>query len=272
MSKTILEFYGGKKNVIFEERMDKEGNVLWHAFYDKKTGEKIISVTEALKMINKPALIPWAIKTMRERLIEQRESGAYIGIPEIIDASKIYVNIRKEAADKGKLIHLWIEKYLGYRIKGDHQGTPDMPEDEQVANGIMAFLKWEKEAGLKKWVASERKIYSRKHNYCGILDAKAIFKTGLSVVDFKSSNGLYNETRYQVAAYQEGDQEELGTEYSGIRWALRFDKNTAEFEARPYDNQEGDFEAFLAALTLKRRDNELSDKIKKIKPAVELPY
>jgi len=264
MAKEILIFYNGKTKILFDD--------VKHAFYDQKTGEKIISVTEALKMINKPALIPWAIKMMREKLIGQREAGVYIGIPEIIEAGKIYEGIRKEAADKGKLIHLWIEKYLGYKIKGGHQETPDMPEDEQVANGIMAFLKWEKESGLKKWVASERKIYSRKYNYCGILDAKAIFKTGLSVVDFKSSNGLYNETRYQIAAYQEADEEELKTQFSDISWALRFDKNTAEFEARPYNDHGKDFEAFLAALTLKKRDNEILGKIKKIKPAVDLPY
>jgi hypothetical protein len=264
MAKEILPFYNGKIKIIFDD--------VKHSFHDHKTGEKIISVTEALKMINKPALIPWAIKTMRENLIYQKQSGIHIGISEILEASKIYEHTRKEAADKGKIIHKWIEEYIGYKMNGDRQKTPDIPEDDQVTNGVMAFLKWEKESGLKKWIASERKIYSVKHNYCGILDAKAIFKTGLSVVDFKSSNGLYNETRYQISAYQEADSEELGSKFSNIRWALRFDKNTAEFEARPYEDHNKDFEAFLSSLSLKKRDNELSGKVEKAKKPVLLPY
>jgi len=263
MPQTIYNFYNGNVQLIFDEKK--------HAFFNNKTGEKIISVTEALGMINKPLLIAWAVKKMRESLIEQRQSGKYIGIPEIIDASKIYQNIKKEAADKGKIVHNWVETYIKNKIAGVKKLIDDMPEDDQVTNGIMAFLQWERETKIK-WVASERKIYSMKHDYAGILDIKGMIGKHLHLVDIKTGNSIYNEMRFQTAAYQKADEEELGEKYSDERWIIRLDKNTAEFEAKPFDECNEDFESFLSALQLKKRDNKLSGKIKAVKPAINLAY
>lgn len=262
MAKEIIEFYGGKVKLEFDD--------VKHSFHNVKTGEKILSVTAALSMINKPLLLPWAIKTMREFLIERRKLGMSIGIPDILEASKVHDVVKTQAADKGKEVHDWIERYIKFKL-GIEKEMPKQPEDEQLYNGVIAFLKWEKETKIK-WVASERKIYSRKHNYAGILDIKGKIGKLHYVVDIKTGNAIYNEMRYQTSAYQEADAEETGDEYGDVRWIIRLDKNTAEFEAKPMDEHEEDFKSFLSALQLKNRDNKLSGKDKGKKPAVELPY
>jgi hypothetical protein len=263
MSKHITEFYGGEVKILFDPKS--------HAFYNIETGCKLISVTEACDVIDKPALKRWAVNVMRDELIARAKTGR-LSIPDILDASNTWNVIRRTAADKGKIAHAWFEDYIGEKIKGVKRIIPIMPEDEEVCNGVMAFLKWERENKVK-WVASERKIYSRAHDYVGILDAKAKLRGKyLSLIDFKTGSGIYNEMRYQTAAYQKADQEELGEEYTDERWVLRFDKKTAEFEARAFEEVDDDFGAFLGALAIKKRQYQLEGINDKAKKPVLLKY
>lgn len=261
---SIIKLYGGQVTIIVEEK-NRKGDK--YHIYKHEDGTKIISVTEATGMVNKPRLLDWAIRVMRERLIDMRQTGAAITIPAIIEASNLHADIRQEAADKGKLIHSWCEQYIKYFLK-ENKTKPDMPEDEQVINGTLAFMKWERDHKVK-WLAAERVVYSRAHDYAGRMDAKAMVDSKRCSVDFKSGKGVYNEHRYQVAGYQQADTEETGDKYTGDKWLLRFDKFTGEFEAHQYGEHEEDFKSFLAALQLKRRDNQLNPaKVKPKKPVL----
>lgn len=260
-TKTI-ELYKGKVKIDFY------GHGKWH--YYVKDGKKIISVTGATGMVNKPALIDWAVKMMKEKLVAEREAGTYIGIPQIIDASYSHKRIKQEEADKGKLVHAWCDEYVKYALK-KILIKPEMPEDENVLNGVFAFLKWEKENKVK-WIDSEKLVYSLQHDYVGQMDAKAKVNGKLCPIDYKTGNAVYNEMRYQLAAYRAADAEETGDKYTGDSWLLRFDKNTAEFHDHRYNEHEEDFKTFLACLQLKRRDNQLKGNDKAVKAPVDLPY
>ena len=110
-------------------------------------------------------------------------------------------------------------------------------------------------------IATEFKIFSRKHMYAGTCDLDAVIDGERCIVDFKTSSGIYPEMLLQTAAYQFARAEELyGGELWGdqpnkydARWIVRFDKKTGKFEAKRFDDFESDFQGFLGALQLYRR-------------------
>ena len=62
--------------------------------------------------------------------------------------------------------------------------------------------------------------------------------------------------RYQVAGYR-GAKEEMTKKKYKVSWIIQFGKDTGEFKAVRIDDHKKDFKAFLAALTIKRREMEL---------------
>jgi|TARA_R100001530_G_scaffold1410_2_gene2570 hypothetical protein len=226
-------------------------------FYEKShrfkaNGEWVdLSVSAITGIVDKSRpLIYWATGLMRDNLIAilEENSDAKIGHDDIIFASKLHAQFLKKAADKGTMVHNWIEKFL----KGL---DPELPEEREIKNGVLAFLKWMDKNDVKM-LNSESHIYSKKHKYAGILDLEAEVNGKLAIVDFKTSNGLYPEMRLQVAGYQIAMEEMTGKEYEE-RWLIRFDKETGEF----HDHLLGDFakdkKAFIGAIPLKRRIKEL---------------
>ena len=66
--------------------------------------------------------------------------------------------------------------------------------------------------------------------------------------------------RYQVSAYLSALQEMNRKNYAGY-WILRFDKKTGNFDPLFVDAKEAllDFQAFLGALKIKRREQQLKN-------------
>lgn len=242
--------YGGKVKIDFFE--GRHSYVL--------NGKPLISVTACTGVIDKSRpLMIWAERLAANDLLEKLNSGKKLTEEDILSATGLYKVRKKEAADIGTLIHNFAELWVKHQLKIVKE-KPEMPEDEKVLNGAMAFLKWVDEHKVK-FIAAEKLVYSKKHNYVGLCDT--IFTMGsekhkiLHVGDYKSSKAIYNEYRYQVAAYQEADAEESGATY-GTKWLMRFDKETGEFEAHEYAEHQQDFKVFLACLTIKKREKELS--------------
>lgn len=247
----IILLYKGKVQIEFFER--------YHQYFlVKKSGdrEKLKSVTGATSVIDKSqALMCWAVKLGKLFLTEKLDSGEILTIEHVETAAKLHAQRKKEAAETGTAIHAWAEEYI--KAKLARKPRPELPEDEKVLNGVTAFLKWEKEHKVK-FVASELIVYSKNHNYVGLMDAKAIIDEKLSCVDFKSGNGIYDEFRFQAAAYRQADAEESKEKYQST-WIIRFGKDDGEFEAHEIDDHKKDFEAFLNCLGLRRRLDELKN-------------
>jgi len=217
-------------------------------------GVLIDGCTGVLSVLNKPALIPWAVNMCVDYISKSIKPGVAIdeiAIKTMLDEAKRAHNVKRDAAgDIGTLVHNYCEQY----IKGQN---PSLPVNEQIRNGALAFLDWAKTHDVK-FVEAERKIYSRRYRYAGTLDAEGLVDGKLAIIDFKTSSGFYDEMRFQVAAYEAARREESGNSYT--RWIARFDKKTGEFEAKEFDDLEKDFAAFLGCLEAYKRLKELKKK------------
>lgn len=223
----------------------------------KHKGERltIISVTGAVGMVDKSRpLIIWATRLAQEYLLTRLGDQIQITESHILEACNQHKIKKEEAASKGSEVHKWAEEFILGK-------NPVLPKDEKVLNGVIAFLSWVKEHDVK-FKESERMIYSKKHDYVGTLDAIAVIGGKTSLIDFKTSNAVYSTMHYQVAGYQLAYEEETGKELTGPRYIIRFDKDTGEFHVHNLDedqkNYKKDCAAFLSALTLKKREKELS--------------
>jgi hypothetical protein len=247
-----------------------------HIYY--VNGKRKGSVTGALNIIDKSrALIPWAIGLYSDFLTER--IGEKLTASMIAEGETLHSVRKKDAANVGTEAHDWIERFVG----GEN---PEMPEDPRVVQAVNGFLNWVEEHDVR-FSASEKVVYSMKHDYLGTMDAIATFGKGRKkyIIDYKASNGLYPGVALQTAAYMKADEEESGTTYHG-RWAIRLSKETEEeynernlrklnkwleknpgrdpyqippytpFEARfldeGYMKAERDFEAFIHALKLSK--------------------
>lgn len=216
-------------------------------------GEPTVSVTSVTGIIDKSApLIYWAVGLSRDYLLELLNGGIEIQKGHILEAANQHRAVKEKAGTIGDAVHEFAEQFaLGLK--------PEIPEQENARNGALAFLKWVDESGMKLSNA-EQLVYSKKYDYAGIADAEAVKGKKRYVVDFKTSKGIYNEMRYQVSAYLSALQEMNRKNYAGY-WILRFDKETGNFDPLFVDAKEAllDFQAFLGALKIKRREQQLKN-------------
>jgi len=191
-------------------------------------GAPVPNVTKVLDSLNKPALVGWAAK----------ETAAYWenliapGQPIQFDETEIAEHVRASKAARfkksgkalivGGLVHDYAEAVA--------KGTPcALPENEQARNGCGAFNQWWAAHDIEV-IAAERKIFSEEHWYCGTTDLFARIDGELSVLDWKTSTGIYDEMKVQVGgAYRVALEEELGEKITGA-WVVRFDKETGKPE------------------------------------------
>lgn len=206
-------------------------------------GQPVPGVTSILKVLDKPALIPWAAKMASEYWLSAIKSGRtdYEAIDK--ESRKVHDNIRESAAEIGKNVHSYAEAHFKNLPK------PELLTD-QAKRGAEAFHKW-LDAHTIKVRAVERLVFSKEYYYAGTCDFVAEIDGVLCVGDIKTSSGIFNEARFQTAAYQHAMQEEKGITFGG-RWVVRFDKKTGKFETKFFNNFQTDFGGFKAALDIHR--------------------
>lgn len=211
-------------------------------------GSIVPGVTTPLGIINKEWMGPWVAKMCGEYVADNLKPGASLDEIEIQDFIKSMKGSwrRKSAtaAAIGTMVHEWAEKHA----KGL---KPAMPVNPKIRNGVEAYLDWLKQHEIV-FRANERRIYSRQYRYAGTVDAIGYVDGQLSVIDFKTSSGIYPEMAWQTAAYQHALQEEFGKPFER-RWIIRFDKEGGGFESEAFDNFDADFEVFRTALSLWRQ-------------------
>ncbi len=268
----VTKLYKGKVTVeFFDEWLNPETKRINTHVYLVNGKRCPISVTKVTGKLDKSDVLKkWAVDQAKDYLLELIESGAAVTSEDVLEAAKQHTIRLAKAATSGTLVHEWAEQY----IKGQN---PPMPEEDNVTNGVMAFLDWVKEYDVR-FIASEKLVYSKKHGVVGLMDCK--FTMGredhkiIHAGDFKTSSGIYTEMRYQVSGYQAMDEEESGCVY-GDKWIMRFakddkyDKKTGvliekagTFEAKmfPREEHEKDFAAFLGLLAVTKREDELHAK------------
>ena len=242
---------GGKMSDVIE-KLPNPGKIIIYgqelAFNEKAHaytwgGHFVPGVTTILQCINKPALMPWAIGVTRDYWLAAIEAGRtdYKAIhKESWTANK---RIAKDAADIGSNVHHYAECHF------KKLQLPDLLSD-QAKRGVEAFHKW-LDSHKVEILSSERRVFSQEYYYAGTCDFVAKIDGVLGVGDIKTSSGIYPEMRFQTAAYQHALQEEKGIKFP-VRWIIRFDKKTGEFEAKSFYDFDLDFAGFKAALELHR--------------------
>jgi len=244
-----------EKTKLYNDSVELVFNEAKHTY---TIDNKIIQgVTGVCGVINKPALVPWAAKVGHDFLLANFEPGRPYDEIEIADlAADMKVAHRKQtnkAATIGTMAHNYIEGAIKYKL-GVWDNKPKKPANKQALNAINAYAEFAKHYEIE-YHASEPKVYSKLYGYAGTLDIDATINGKRCIVDLKTSNGIYPEMWLQTAAYQQARQEELGIKYDE-RWILRIGKD-GEFETKVSVQFDQDIEAFVAALTLRKRLQEL---------------
>lgn len=161
--------------------------------------------------------------------------------------------VKEEAGTIGGIAHDWIEQHL----KGN---TLPLPEHPKARNSVGIALEWMASVHWET-IEVEKVVFHPLHRYAGKFDWKARINGVLAIPDWKTSKGIYSTYRYQTAAYLMAEEAQTG-EYIPDRWICRIDKE-GDFDPAndvlymPRESLEADFNAFLAALTLYRRESEI---------------
>lgn len=223
------ELYGGKVKIRFFPDSHQYWVSIKGSPYKRKSGATTFI---GIKDKSKP-LGSWQQTITLDFLLDAISRGVKINENLAIEAVIQNDVAKDKATDIGKEMHDWLEKYAKFKMKDKSQKTmPEMPEIPEAITGINSFLQWESQHKVK-YLSCERIIYSMKHDYLGILDLEAEVDKLHCLVDYKSSNGLYNAVRMQTSSYKEGDEEERKKKVYKGRWALRFSKYTeAEYMKR----------------------------------------
>lgn len=216
--------------------------------YYTYNGKKLPSVTTFCSQLDKPALTYWAANCACDYILNEIKSmpravpGGEVDwirrtelYPTIESARKNFRSVSAQALDIGSAVHQAIEHYL-------KTGQEPQSPSEQVLSAFLAFLEWE-EAHELVTIKTEWTVYADR--FAGTCDLYCVLDGKHTLVDFKASKGIYDEMRYQVAAYRSCLE---GCEACGI---LRLDKETGLPEWKDTsDTYEQDLRVFNALVEL----------------------
>lgn len=273
------EMYNGE--VVIEFLPSKH----WYRHEGAKQWDFITSVTGATGMYDKSRpLIKWAVNLDIDHIEEYLEScedqiEKSLLLPVLEEAREIHNQKKEQAGTAGDIVHKFAEVFAENklankeadfktiyseavkRIEDEGKSVEHIEEmKEQAENGIRSFLKWYNENDVEI-LFSERLTYSKKHNYVGTADLIARVNGKLSLVDYKTSSGVYNDHRFQVSAYWNSVDEE-GFIGDKIEQALilHFDKDTGDFGEPVTINKtdhKKNLKAFIGLLAVKERSKVL---------------
>jgi hypothetical protein len=223
-------------------------------------GYQVDGVTSVLQIINKPALMYWAVNMALEHIGSNLKPGQALDevqLKKLLADAKIAHRAKStDAADIGTMIHEWIEKWITGK-------KPETPINVQMKQATDSFLKWVDDNNVK-FVDSERMVYSKKWGYAGTLDFTATIGKEFVIGDIKTSTGIWDEYWLQVAAYEQAFREEFADKDVARAVIVRVGKD-ASLEIKDSVDYKKNVMAFNAALVLHRRIREMKDEAYKAK-------
>jgi ATP-dependent exoDNAse (exonuclease V) beta subunit len=210
--------------------------------------KKYPSVTTIESVLDKPALIPWAVKTVIDTAVSKLTPHTKYSVTEIkkiLQSSKYAYKKECEAAcNIGTTAHDAVEKFL--RSLMDNKEAEKHAENleaiiatmiDEEANAFSAFIDWYNKH-TPQVVALETAIEGI--GYGGRLDAVMILDGRVTLVDFKTSKGFYDQYPMQLAAYvyaYNAKAKKLGEPQITNCVVLRLDKRDGKWELRDYSAQ-----------------------------------
>ena len=221
--------------------------------YYEQDGRKYVSVTTVLNALPKDALIQWAANMAADKAIE-----LYGAAPERWEAkeAKLRDEIRyahrqkkESAADLGTATHELAERNL----RGEVIDLKSL--DKELAKRYKHFLTFRQLYDIQP-LHVEATVYNDTYGYAGSCDLMALVNGVPTIVDLKTSKGVYGTVALQLSAYKhaeyirgnDGTKQPLPKMDKGAVLHLRPDGITF----REVDVTEDRFADFLAVLRVKR--------------------
>lgn len=212
---------------------------------------RLPSVTTITGCYPKPWMMGWVKKESRlaaEALTKLYKSGklspdeAIEGFANIVNAAE---SKRESAATIGKVAH----EHIHHSLVG--KDVP-APEDPKVREILATFEGWKRRVEFRL-VDTERVVWSARHGYAGRLDTVGWVEGHLTLVDFKTSSGIYKDMAIQIAAYANAWDECTPKLYGADGKAIerlkiiRVGKDEPEWDEQDFtDKWRPAFETFLA--------------------------
>jgi len=166
--------------------------------------------------------------------------------------------VSEEAADTGTIAHAMVEaelKGLDWKELVDIKGVTK-EQLERAENAYLAWLEWAETVNFEL-LYSEHLLVSEKYRYGGQIDV-AMVKRTTSIVDLKTSNGVYPDHMIQLAAYGQLWNENHPDNPVQAYYLLRLSKEDGGFAYHYWPSLPEPWEAFKLLLGL----NDLKKKIK----------
>ncbi len=223
-------------------------------------GKPLQGVTTVLQVISKPSLIQWAADMACNYIAEKWKDQTAIDMPTWLAEARLAHRKKKEAAgDIGKRVHKTIENMIKSSIKTNNGtfGGVTIPADipsEQESKMVVNFFNWAVDNKVK-FLASEKKVYSRTHWLGGTYDMRFELDGKTYIGDVKTSSGIYKEHFFQMGAYEIAE-EEMGEGKVDGYLVINLRKD-GEMELKVTENREINKQAFLHALGLYKIINSL---------------
>lgn len=211
--------------------------------YKLKDGSKVPGVTTIIgRFKDSGGLLYWAC-----------EQGKAIERGEI---SSLY-DKRDEAADAGTLAHALVEAYIN---QVSPPSIPDNEIGEKAKQGFRNYLSWQKNNRIQV-IRQEMELVSEVYCFGGCPDAMGLDADGrLCILDWKTSNGVYQDYMIQIAAYEALWKENYpNNPVTGGYHLLRFSKEHADFAHHFWSELDDAWTQFK----LFRQAYELDKKLKK---------
>ena len=213
--------------------LDKRGNRRGGLYWMPGDPKPYISVTNVLKILDKPALQRWfGLEVYRAVIID----------PSIDERTALAApyNISRKAMDRGTTVHSIVEAHKnGATINLD--GIPT-----QFQGYARAFYKFVDDFN-PTILDNEKTLVSKKHGYAGTFDLRLTFGGDTFdpwVIDIKTGKDIYPESHLQLSAYFAA-LEEAGVAVKRRGVCLLGEDGTFKFEETPML-----FDEFLAAKKL----------------------
>lgn len=207
-----------------------------HTIYKLASGERVPSVTTILGVLAKPAIIHWAW-----------ECGVK-GLD--------YRKVRDEYGDTGTLVHARILCDLSETEFDTSDYSPT--ELSASEHSFSLFQDWKSKHKVVPKLL-ETPLVSEDYRYGGTIDFYGKVDGVYTLLDFKTSNAIYRENTYQLAAYMGLLNEKQVEEVRVLRFPRALDEG---LEDRMIEGLDSGFRVFLSCLDIYRASKE-SNKVER---------
>lgn len=161
------------------------------------TKKTVPSVTTILNVLDKPALPRWAAKETAQFAIENKESWVNLPADAALDLLKGAAwRKRDRAADAGTDAHSYMESLMNGSVDINAQFDP--PGLGRAAENIRQILRRLQPIPI----SIEGTVWSDNHGYAGSYDAIVQIDGKTTLIDLKTSTGVYADYALQLSAYK----------------------------------------------------------------------